>query len=131
MSTTALRYSASSWYSRPWAKKSYNLALRLELTRLLSTLLRHGRDFLDVNRFLRGIEFARHQYVDGREVPYGFRIFDNPDSLIIVGHKDSALRFPFRVSHRSASTPTFLHTIRAAGLSVLGSATFIADPTRC
>src|ERR1700680_2963421 len=95
-----------------------------------STLLRDGRDFLDANRFCRGIEFARQRYVGGREVPNNFRIFDNPDSSIIVGHKNSALRFPFRVPHRSASTPAFPHAICADGLGVLGASTFIAAPTR-
>jgi hypothetical protein len=65
----------------------------------------------------------------GREAPNSFRIFDNPDSLIIVGYKDGALGFPFRMPHRSTSTPAFLHAIRAAGLRVLDSATLIADPT--
>ncbi len=69
----------------------------------------------------------------GREVPYGFRILDNPDSLIIVRYKDGVLGFPFRVPHRSTSTPAFLNAIRAAGLRVLGSATLVTDPTntRC
>ncbi len=69
----------------------------------------------------------------GREVPNGFRIFDYPDSLIIICYKDGPLGFPFRVPHRSASTPAFLHAIPAAGLRVLGSATLITNPTgmRC
>jgi len=94
-----------------------------------STLLRSGGDLLNVNRLLRRIEFARQLHVRGREVPNGLRIFDNPDSLIIVYYKDGALGFPFRMPHRSASPPAFLHAIRAAGLRVLGSATLITDPT--
>jgi len=49
--------------------------------------------------------------------------------VIVVRHKDGSLGFPFRVSHRSASAPAFLHAIRAAGLRVFGSASLIADPT--
>src|SRR5260370_41576780 len=75
------------------------------------------------------MELARQQHMRGREVPHGFRIFDDPDSLIIVCYKDGALAFPFGVPHRSTSTPAFLHAIRAAGLGVLGSATLITDPT--
>src|SRR6267378_4274535 len=69
----------------------------------------------------------------GREVPNGFRIFHNPDFLIIVCYKDGPLGFPFRMPHGSTSTPAFLHAIRAAGLRVLGSTTLITDPTgpRC
>src|ERR1700675_3926231 len=65
----------------------------------LATLLRDGRDLLNANRFLCRIEFASHGYVRGREVPHSFRIFDDPDSLVIVGYEDGSLRFPFRMSH--------------------------------
>jgi len=94
-----------------------------------STLLRSGGDLLNVKGLLRRIEFARQLHVRGREVPNGLRIFDYPDSLVIICHKDGSLGFPFRMPHRSASTPAFLHAIRAAGLRVLRSATLITDPT--
>jgi hypothetical protein len=94
-----------------------------------STLLRSGGDLLNVKGLLRRIEFARQLHVRGREVPNGLRIFDYPDSLVIICHKDGSLGFPFRMPHRSASPPAFLHAIRAAGLRVLGSATLITDPT--
>ncbi len=98
-----------------------------------TTFLRSGGDLLNVNRFLRRIEFARQQHMRGREVANGFRIFDDPDSLIIVCYKDGALGFPFRMPNRSTSTPAFLHAIRAARLRVLGSATLVTDSTgtRC
>jgi len=69
----------------------------------------------------------------GRKVPNGFWVFDYPDSLIIICYKDGSLGFPFRVPHRSATTPAFLHAIRAAGLRVFGPTTLVADPTdtRC
>ncbi len=62
-----------------------------------STLVRGRRDFFDVNGFLRRIEMAGQQHMRGREVSNGFWIFDNPDCLIIVCHKDGSLGFPFRV----------------------------------
>ena len=78
---------------------------------------------------LRGIEIAGEQHMRGREVLNGFGVFDYPDRAIIVGYEDGSLGFPFRVAYRSTSTPAFLNAIRAAGLGVLGSATFITDPT--
>jgi hypothetical protein len=50
-------------------------------------LLGSGGDFLDVNGLLRRIELAGQNDVRGREVPDGFRIFDNPDGLIFICHK--------------------------------------------
>jgi hypothetical protein len=96
-------------------------------------LLRSGGDFLDVNEFLGGIEFAGELDVLGGEVLDGFGVFDNPDGVIVVwrdlvGYKDGALRFPFRVADGSAAAPAFLHAIGAAGFGVLGGARFIADP---
>jgi hypothetical protein len=88
-----------------------------------------GSDFLDVNGLLRRIEIAGKQHMRGREIPDSFRILNNPDGLIPISYKDGSLGFPFRVSHRSASTPAFLHAIRAAGFRVLGSTTLITDPT--
>ncbi len=88
-----------------------------------------GRDFPDVNGLLRSIELAGHHHMRGGEVPDGFRIFDNPDGVILVCHKDGPLGFPFRVPDRGTSTPAFLHAIRAARLRVLGPASLIADPT--
>jgi len=96
-------------------------------------LLRGGRDFLDVNGFLGGMELAGEQDVGGGEVLDGFGVFDDPDGLIGVGDEDGALGFPFGVTDGSAATPTFLDAIGAAGLGVLGGARFIADPAgpRC
>jgi hypothetical protein len=106
---------------------------RQGLNGILRTLLRSGGDLLNVNRLLRRVEFSRQHYMHSGEVDNGFRIFDNPDCLIVVRYKDGSLRFPFRVPDRSTSAPAFLHAIRAAGLCVLDSATLIADPagTRC
>ncbi len=92
-------------------------------------LLRGGGDFLDVKRLLGRIELARQHDMRGREVLNGFSILDNPDSLVLVRHKDGSLGFPFRVADRSASAPTFLHAIRSTRLGVLGRATLVADPT--
>ena len=88
-----------------------------------------GADFLDVKGLLRGIEIAGEQHMRGREVLNGFGVFDYPDRVIIVGYEDGSLGFPFLVAYRSTSAPAFLDAIRAAGLGVLGSATFITDPT--
>jgi len=92
------------------------------------TLVRSGGDFLDVNGLLRRIELAGQRHMRGREVSNGFRVFDDPDGVIIVRHKDDSLGFPFRVPHGSASTPAFLDAIGAAGLRVLGCTTLVADP---
>src|SRR6266478_2249466 len=92
-------------------------------------LVRSGGDFLDVNRLLRRIELAGQQDMRGRVVSDGFRIFDHPDGVIFVRHKDGSLGFPFRVPYRGTSTPAFLHAIGATRLRVLGSATLVADPT--
>src|SRR5208282_5794644 len=101
-----------------------------ERTRILATtLLRSGCDLLHVNRLLRRIEFGLQRHMRGGEVSNGFRIFYNPDCLIIVCYKDGPLGFPFRVAHRRTPAPAFLHAIRASGLRVLSSATLIADPT--
>src|SRR5260370_21055345 len=94
-----------------------------------ATLLGRGCDFLGVNGLLRGSELAGQQDMCGREVLNGFGIFDDPDGSIIVGYKDGPAGFPFRVAHGSASTPAFLHAIRAAGFRVLGATALIADPT--
>jgi hypothetical protein len=96
-------------------------------------LLRGGGDFLDVDGFLGGIEFAGELDVLGGEVFDGFGIFDNPDGVIFVwrdfvGDKDGALGFPFGVADGSAAAPAFLDAIGAAGFGVLGGASFIADP---
>src|SRR5207249_1772519 len=98
-----------------------------------TTLLRSGGDLLNVKRLLRGIEFALQHHMRSREVPNGFGVFDDPNSLIIICYKDGSLGFPFRVPHRSASTPAFLHAIRAASLRVFGPTTLVADPAgpRC
>jgi len=64
----------------------------------------------------------------GREIFDGFGIFDDPDCSIIVRYKNGPLRFPLRVTDRSASPPAFLHAVCASGLRVLGSAAFITDP---
>lgn len=93
------------------------------------TTLRSGCYLLYVNGLLCRIEFARQHHMRSRKVPNGFRVVDNPDSLIIVSHKNGPLGFPFGVPHRSTPTPAFLHTIRAARLRVFGSATLITDPT--
>jgi hypothetical protein len=97
------------------------------------SLTASGDDLLNLNRLPLRIEFARQHDMRGREVPNGFRIVDNPDCVIIVCYKDGPLRFPFRVPHRSTSTPAFLYAIRAARLRVLSSATLITNPTgmRC
>ena len=79
--------------------------------------------------FFGRIGGTREHHVLSREVPNGFRIFDNPDCLIIVCYKDGPLGLPFRVAHRSTPTPAFLHAIRAPGLRVLGSAALITQPT--
>jgi hypothetical protein len=63
------------------------------------------------------------------KVRNSLRVFDYPDSFIGIGNKDGSLGFPFRVSHRSASTPTFLHAIRTASLRVLGPTSLVADPS--
>ncbi len=94
----------------------------------LTTLLGGGSDFFNVNDLLRGIELAGQQDMCGREILNGFGIFDDPDGLIIVGYKDGSAGFPFRVPHGSASTPAFLHAIRAAGFRVLSATALIADP---
>jgi hypothetical protein len=82
-----------------------------------------------VKRLFRRIKLARQRHVRGGEVLNGFWILDNPDCLIIVGYKDSSLGFPFWVTDRSASSPAFLHAIRAAGLRVFGRTSLVADPT--
>src|ERR1700675_1579055 len=65
------------------------------------------------------------------EVRNSLRVFDNPDSFISIGNKDGSLGFPFRVSHRSASTPTFLHAIRTASLRMFVPTSLVADPSVC
>lgn len=86
-----------------------------------------------MNELLAGIEFAGELDVLGGEVFDGFGIFDDPDGVIVVrrdlvGDKDGALGFPFRVADGSAAAPAFLDAVRAAGFGVLGGAGFIADP---
>ena len=83
-----------------------------------------------MKRLLRRIELAGQHHMSGGEVLNGFWIIDNPDCLIFVSYKHWSLGFPFRMPYRGTATPAFLHAIRAARLRVLGSATFIADPTR-
>src|SRR5260370_21228065 len=92
-------------------------------------LLRSGGDFLDVHRFLRRIEFAGQHHVRSGEVLNSFRVFDNPDGLILASHKDGSLGFPFRMTYRITTTPSFLHAIRATGLGVFGRTRLVADPT--
>ena len=92
-------------------------------------LLCSRADFLNVNRLLRRIKLADHYHMRGGEISDGLRIIDDPDGAIIITYKDGSLWFPFRVAYRSASTPAFLNAIRAAGLGVIGSTTFITDPT--
>jgi hypothetical protein len=82
-----------------------------------------------MNRFLCRIEFSGQQHVSRGEVRNSLRVFDYPDSSVIIGKKDGSLGFPFRVSYRSASTPTFLHAIRTASLRVFGPTSLVADPS--
>jgi len=86
-----------------------------------------------MNRFLCRIEFSGQQYVSRGEVRNSLRVFDYPDSSVIIGNKDGSLGFPFRVSYRSASAPTFLHAIRTPSFRVFGPTSFVADPScpRC
>jgi hypothetical protein len=88
-------------------------------TRIGRALLRGGINLLNMNRPLRRIEFARHHHKRRREVSDGFRVFDNPDSLILVCYKDSP--WGFHSGCPTEAPPAFLHAIRAAGIRVLGS----------
>jgi hypothetical protein len=101
--------------------------------RHLTLLSIRGGDLLYVYALLRRIKFRFQYNMRSRKVADGFRVFDYPDCLIVVGYENGPLRFPFRVANRRTATPAFLDAVGMPGLGMLGSATLIADPTgtRC
>jgi len=89
-----------------------------------------GSDSLDLDDPLDRIESAIQRDMGSGEGPNSLRVLDDPDCLIVVGDKNSALGFPFWMAHRSTSTPTFLDAIGASWFGVLDPTSLIADPAR-